>query len=131
LRPFGVQHVSNKRLRTAVDNSLCVGPTFGRRPARHKRADRQRCRAVRNRDKEVRVNEKPTLASPSWRAFSASYRMRASRKQSPRRPGNLCDLSKWYFAMTFLSSSLTCPATQSALCGSYTAPQKIHDVLHG
>src|SRR6516164_2011601 len=94
LRPFGVQHLSNKRLRTAVDNSLCVGPTFGRRPARHKRADRQRCRAVRNRDKEVRVNEKPTLASPSWRAFSASYRMRASRKQSPRRPGNLCDLSK-------------------------------------
>jgi hypothetical protein len=27
--------------------------------------------------------------------------------------GNLCDLSKGYFATTFLSSSLTCPATQS------------------
>jgi hypothetical protein len=32
--------------------------------------------------------------------------------------GNLCDLSKGYFATTFLSSSLTCPATQSRLCGS-------------
>jgi hypothetical protein len=29
-------------------------------------------------------------------------------------PGNLCHLSKGYFAMTFLSSSPTCPATQSA-----------------
>ena len=29
--------------------------------------------------------------------------------------GNLCDLSKGYFATTFLSSSLTCPATQSGL----------------
>src|SRR5262249_48226210 len=36
----------------------------------------------------------PHSRPPSWRAFSASYRMRASRKQSPRRPGNLCDLSK-------------------------------------
>jgi hypothetical protein len=30
-------------------------------------------------------------------------------------PGNLRDLSKGYFATTFLSSSLTCPATQSGL----------------
>src|SRR5262249_31099954 len=28
-------------------------------------------------------------------------------------PGNMCDLSKLKFATTFLSSSLTCPATQS------------------
>src|SRR5215470_18810104 len=32
-----------------------------------------------------------------------------------RTPGNLCDLSKRYFATTFLSSSLTCPAKQSGL----------------
>src|SRR5215472_9744948 len=31
--------------------------------------------------------------------------------------GNLSDLSKGYFATTFLSSSLTCPARQSGLCG--------------
>src|SRR6266446_9771595 len=31
--------------------------------------------------------------------------------------GNLCDLSKGDFATTFLSSSLTCPATQSRLSG--------------
>ena len=32
----------------------------------------------------------------------------------------ICDeLSKGYFATTFLSSSLTCPATQSALCGAF------------
>jgi hypothetical protein len=30
--------------------------------------------------------------------------------------GNLCDLSRKYFATTFLSSSLTCPAMQSGLC---------------
>src|SRR5438876_584439 len=30
-------------------------------------------------------------------------------------PGNLCDLSKGYFATTFLSSSLTWPATQSGV----------------
>src|SRR5262249_16794230 len=29
--------------------------------------------------------------------------------------GNLCELSKGYFATTFLSSSLTCPASQSGL----------------
>ena len=32
-------------------------------------------------------------------------------------PGNPCELSKGYFATTFLSSSLTCPATHSGLCG--------------
>jgi hypothetical protein len=32
------------------------------------------------------------------------------------------DLSKLYFATTFLSSSLTCPATQSGLCGEEVAP---------
>src|SRR5262245_39233655 len=30
-------------------------------------------------------------------------------------PGNPCALSKGYFAATFLSSSLTCPAMQSGL----------------
>jgi hypothetical protein len=29
-------------------------------------------------------------------------------------PGNQCDLSKGYFAATFLNSSPSCPATQSA-----------------
>src|SRR5262249_965481 len=45
--------------------------------------------------------------------------------------GNPRELSKGQFATTVLTSNLTCPATQSALCGSYTAPQKIHDILHG
>src|SRR6516165_1133251 len=63
-----------------------------------------------------------------------------ARRPNPRPPRdfgnrwitrNLYDLSKAYFAVTFLSSSPTCPATQSALCGSYTAPQEMHDILHG
>src|SRR5262249_11827423 len=36
-------------------------------------------------------------------------------------PTNLCDLSKGYFATTFLSSSLTCPARQFRLCGATPA----------
>ena len=32
-------------------------------------------------------------------------------------PANLRDFSKGYFAATFLSSNLTCPATQSGLYG--------------
>src|SRR5215813_9627576 len=36
----------------------------------------------------------PHSRRPAGARFLASYRMRASRKQSPRRPGNLCDLSK-------------------------------------
>jgi hypothetical protein len=34
-------------------------------------------------------------------------------------PGNLCELSKAYFATTFLSSSPPTPATQSGLCGAF------------
>jgi len=36
-----------------------------------------------------------------------------------RIPGNLCDLSKGYFATTFLSSSPPTPATQSGLYGAF------------
>src|SRR5260370_23856613 len=42
-------------------------------------------------------------------------------------PGNLCGFPKGYFATTFLSSSLTCPATQSGLCGEEVAPAPRHD----
>src|SRR5262249_52205488 len=34
-------------------------------------------------------------------------------------PGNPRELSKGYSATTFLSSSPTCPATQSGLCGAF------------
>src|SRR6516162_10773050 len=44
--------------------------------------------------------------------------------------GNLCDLSKGYFATTFLSSSLTCPATQSGLCG-YVGMTAFFTPTHG
>src|SRR5215471_18611413 len=42
-----------------------------------------------------------------------------------RIPGNLCDLSKGYFATTFLSSSPPTPATQSGLCGAFICEQRL------
>src|SRR5262249_39553942 len=42
--------------------------------------------------------------------------------------GNLCDLSKEYFVPTFLSSSLTCPARQSRLCGVFRACRNTCDI---
>src|SRR6516225_3739246 len=45
-----------------------------------------------------------------------------------RIPGNLCDLSKGYFATTFLSSSPTCPAKQSRLCGVFRACRNTCDI---
>src|SRR6516165_986482 len=51
----------------------------------------------------------PTRFSHGSRSWSIECRI----------PGNLCDLSKGYFATTFLSSNLTCPATQSGLYGAF------------
>src|SRR5262249_35555081 len=50
-----------------------------------------------------------------------------------RIPGNLCDLSKGYFATTFLSSSPPTPATQSGLCGAFIpfmrAPRSLNELV--
>src|SRR5215831_11872741 len=45
-----------------------------------------------------------------------------------RIPGNLCDLSKGYFATTFLSSSPPTPAKQSRLCGVFRACRNTCDI---
>src|SRR5262249_56183481 len=49
--------------------------------------------------------------------------------RSGRAEASCHDISNTWLAHGYSSSSLTTPATQSALCGSYTAPQKMHDIL--
>jgi len=69
-------------------------------------------------DQAPRATHSAEILALGPSCVSPTSQLKRERSASPEFawiPGNLRDLSKGYFAPTFLSSSLTCPATQSGL----------------
>ncbi len=77
-----------------------------------------RRQAERDRQKIAAIPASASILPRSWHWARAAPPTVAARTRIVSRPefgwitGNLCDLSKGYFATTFLSSSPTLPATQ-------------------
>jgi hypothetical protein len=75
----------------------------------------QRCASMTKRPHNIPRGDSGIYARA---AYPPTSQLKRERSPSPKFgwiPGNPCDLSKAYFATTFLSSSLTWPATQSGL----------------
>ena len=82
-------------------------------------------------DQAPRATHSAEILALGPSCVSPTSQLKRERSASPEFawiPGNLRDLSKGYFAPTFLSSSLTCPARQSGLCGSCLVCRNKRDV---